>query len=78
MAHDEGFEYRSPSFNANLNINITDFSSDDIYVHFGDDWQGYDGLTDNVTIPDAVKFASYVSARLSIVVTVIIALCKFN
>ena len=36
--------------------------SDDIYEHFGDDWQGYDGLTDNVTISDAVKFASYVSA----------------
>ena len=60
MAHDEGFEYRSSSFNANLNI--TDVSSDDICDYFGDAWQGYDGLTDNVTIPDAVKFASYVSA----------------
>ena len=60
VAHDEGFEYRSAAFNKNLNI--IDIASDDIYDHFGDDWQGYDGLTDKVTIPDAVKFASYVSA----------------
>jgi hypothetical protein len=60
MAHDEGFEYRSPSFDQNLRI--TDITSDDLPKHYGDKWQGYDELTNNVKINDAIKIATYVSA----------------
>jgi hypothetical protein len=54
IAHDEGFEYRSPRFDENLGlINVTD---EDIDLPE----KGIDGLTDEVAMADAIKFASYV------------------
>lgn len=54
MAHDEGFEYRSERFDSDRGI--TGITDDDVELPE----QGYDGLTDQVTIADSVKFASYV------------------
>ena len=56
VAHDEGFEFRSERFDANLGI--TGVDDDDIVIPE----KGRDGLTDQVSIPDAVKFASFVPA----------------
>jgi hypothetical protein len=56
VACDEGFEYRSPAFNEKLGlVNVAD---GDIELPE----KGIDGLTDELTIPDAIKFASYVGA----------------
>jgi hypothetical protein len=57
VATDEGFEYRSARFNEALGIN--DLQDDEIDSHFGDA-AGFDGITDSVDLPDAVKFAAYV------------------
>jgi hypothetical protein len=54
IAHDEGLEYRSPRFDENLGlVNVTD---EDIDLPE----KGIDGLTDEVAMADAIKFASYV------------------
>jgi hypothetical protein len=54
IAHDEGFEYRSPRFDENLGlVNVT---NEDIDLSE----KGIDGLTDELAVADAIKFASYV------------------
>jgi hypothetical protein len=54
IAHDEGFEYRSPRFDEKLGlVNVTD---EDIDLSE----KGIDELTDEVAMADAIKFASYV------------------
>jgi hypothetical protein len=53
VAHDEGFEYRSERFNAQLGLPEDD---DDIVLPE----KGIDGLTDQASFDDAVKFAAYV------------------
>ena len=57
VATDEGFEYRSARFNEALDI--VDLLDDEIECQFGDA-AGFDGITDRVDLPDAVKFAAYV------------------
>jgi hypothetical protein len=54
IAHDEGSEYRSPRFDENLGL--VDVTSEDIDLPE----KGIDGLTDEVAVADAIKFASYV------------------
>jgi hypothetical protein len=56
IAHDEGFEYRSPRFDQLMGIEGV--ADDD--VELGD--TGYDGFTDRVCCPDSVKFATYIPA----------------
>jgi hypothetical protein len=53
VAHDEGFEYRSVAFDKHLGFEGLD---DDAIQEKG----GPDELTDQITIPDAIKFAAYV------------------
>ena len=53
VAHDEGFEYRSPAFDENLGFDGLD---NDSILSKGSP----DKITDLITIPDAVKFAAYV------------------
>jgi hypothetical protein len=55
IAHDEGFEYRSPRFDEDLGIEGVDYFDDDFPEH-----DGLDTLTDKVTIPDSLKIAAYV------------------
>jgi hypothetical protein len=52
VAHDEGFEYRAARFDEDVG------QLDEDEALGG----GIDALTDRVSLPDAVKFASYVSA----------------
>lgn len=59
VAHDEGFEYRAARFDDNLGIKAV--SNDDLAGHVGDELS-YDALTNKVTIPDAIKIATYVGA----------------
>jgi len=56
IAHDEGFEFRSERFDAN--VGIAGMDDDDIETPD----KGWDGLTDQVTLTDAVKFAAYAPA----------------
>ena len=56
MAHDEGFEFRSARFDKNQNL--IGVLNDDI--ERGE--KGFDGLTDQVDIPDSLKFACYQQA----------------
>ncbi len=51
IAHDIGFEYRSEQFNENLGIENKD--DDEIT---GDEFGGYDGLTDKVSIISRSNF----------------------
>ena len=60
IAHDEGFEYRSKTFDEHLGISGVD--DDEVSGMVGDDVPGIDGVTDLVDIPDSIKFASYVPA----------------
>ncbi len=55
IAHDEGFEYRSERFNAQLGLPDDD---DDIELPE----KGIDGLTDQADFDDGIKFAAYVGA----------------
>ncbi len=56
VAHDEGFEYRAPAFDKAMGI--SGVSNDDIKLGKN----GYDGFTDRLKMPTAVKFASYQGA----------------
>ena len=56
FAHDEGFEYRSAEFDANLGIEKIEDEAIDLPEG------GYDGLTDRVNIAGSVKFAAYEGA----------------
>ncbi len=53
VAHDEGFEYRSERFNAQLGL-----PEDGDEIELPE--KGIDGLTDQTAFDDAVKFAAYV------------------
>jgi hypothetical protein len=53
VGHDEGFEYRSERFNAQLVL-----PKDDDEINLSN--KGIDGLTDQTAFDDAVKFAAYV------------------
>jgi hypothetical protein len=53
VAHDEAFEYRSERFNVQLNLPE---DGDDIELPD----KGIDGLTDQASFNDAIKFAAYV------------------
>jgi hypothetical protein len=48
-----GFDYRSSRFDENLGI--VGVEDDDLDLS-----EGYDGLTNQVTVSDSVKFAAYV------------------
>jgi hypothetical protein len=52
VAHDEGFAYRAARFDEDIGLSDEDAALE----------AGIDALTDRVSLPDAVKFASYVSA----------------
>ena len=54
VAHDEGFEYRSPMFYDLMGIDGVE--SDDIHTGAG----GVDGFTDSVPLSNSLKIASYV------------------
>ena len=54
IAHDDGFEFRSPRFDEDLNI----VGVEDYEIELPD--YGIDGLTDSVTLADAVNFAASV------------------
>ena len=56
IATDEGLEYSTKLFEQN--IGIEGLSSDRINLPDG----GWDGLTDQVTVTDSIKFATYVGA----------------
>jgi hypothetical protein len=56
FAHDEGFEYRSAALNENLGLSAEDTDGD------VDADEGYDALTDGVSIVDSIKIAAYVGA----------------
>jgi hypothetical protein len=56
VADDEGFEYRSPRFDENRGL--TNTPDEDIELPD----KGIDGLTDELTVTDAIKFASYAGA----------------
>lgn len=53
VAHDEGFEFRSPRFNKAAGL--AEKGNDNLSA----DDRGTDEITDDVAIPDAVKFAAY-------------------
>lgn len=54
VATDDGFEFRSARFNEAMDLS----GVDDADIDLPD--AGYDGLTDQVVIDDALKFAAYV------------------
>jgi hypothetical protein len=56
VAHDNGFEYGSPRIDENLGL--TNTPDEDIELPD----RGIDGHTDELTVTDAIKFASYVCA----------------
>lgn len=56
VAHDEGFEYRSPRFDADRKIEDVEYEDPEFPN------VGLDALTDQVTIQDSLKIAAYVGA----------------
>ena len=56
VAHDEAFEFRSERFNSALDISGVDNDELDLPEH------GIDGLTSQISLSGAVKFAGYVPA----------------
>ena len=56
VSHDEGFEYRSPTFDVLMDI---EGAEDDVVVS-GDTFDNMDAFTDRVEVEDGIKFASYV------------------
>jgi hypothetical protein len=56
IAHDMGVEYRAPAFDQCMNI--VGIESDDV----DQGPKGWDGFTDNVPLPNSVKFACYQGA----------------
>lgn len=60
IAHDMAFEYRSERFDRNLNLN--GLSEREIEERWLREEGGVDGLTDHVTLADAIKVAAYAPA----------------
>lgn len=57
IAHDMAFEYRSERFNTNVHLNgLTDREVEERWLA---EAGGVDGLTDKVTLADAIKVAAY-------------------
>lgn len=60
IAHDMAFEYRSEQFNRNLGLNgLTD---QEVEARWLRETNGIDGLTNQVTVADAIKVAAYAPA----------------
>lgn len=57
IAHDMAFEYRSPRLDENLNFN--GLSDQQVEERWLADAGGIDGLTDRISLPDAIKVAVY-------------------
>ncbi|MEY2632513.1 MAG: hypothetical protein RIR00_1167 [Pseudomonadota bacterium] len=60
IAHDTAFEYRSERFDRNISLN--DLTEKEVEDRFLQAVGGIDGLTDQVTLPDAIKVAAYAPA----------------
>jgi hypothetical protein len=60
IAHDMAFEYRSNRFDRNLNLNgLTEKEVEERWLR---EAGGVDGLTNQVTLADAIKIAAYAPA----------------
>lgn len=62
FATDAGFEYRSPLFNQHMGLPNNQESEPEILKNDDGETVGYDAFTSKVSIPGAVKFASYAGA----------------
>lgn len=60
IAHDTAFEYRSERLDQNLRL--SGMSEQDIEARWLADGRGIDGLTDKVSLADAIKVAAYAPA----------------
>jgi hypothetical protein len=60
IAHDMAFEYRSERFDRNLNLN--GLTEKEVEERWLSEEGGVDGLTDKVTLADAIKVAAYAPA----------------
>jgi hypothetical protein len=60
IAHDTAFEYRADRFDRNLNLN--GLSEKEVEERWLGEEGGVDGLTDQVTLADAIKVAAYAPA----------------
>lgn len=60
IAHDTAFEYRSKRFDENLDL--AHLSDRAVEERWQGEEGGVDGLTDQVTLPDAIKIAAYAPA----------------
>ncbi|MCE1240381.1 MAG: hypothetical protein LWW83_10715 [Azonexaceae bacterium] len=60
IAHDTAFEYRSERLNSNLKLN--GLSDKEVEERWLGEAGGVDGLTDQVTLADAIKVAAYAPA----------------
>lgn len=60
IAHDMAFEYRSERFNENLNLSA--LSDKEIEERWQVEEGGIDGLTNQITLADAIKIAAHAPA----------------
>lgn len=60
IAHDTAFEYRSPRFDEN--VNIDGLSDTEIEARWSQEDGGIDAFTNQVTLADAIKVAAYAPA----------------
>lgn len=60
IAHDTAFEYRAERFDRNLNLN--GLSDREVEERWLGEEGGVDGLTNKVTLADAIKVAAYAPA----------------
>lgn len=60
IAHDTAFEYRSARLDKNLEFD--GLSEREIEAKWHEDEHGIDGLTDKVSVADAIKVAAYAPA----------------
>lgn len=60
IAHDTAFEFRTRRFDDN--VNLSGLSDKEVEERWQREERGVDGLTDKVTLEDAVKIAAYAPA----------------
>lgn len=60
IAHDTAFEYRSERFDRNLQLD--GLSDQEVEARWQEEADGVDGLTNRVTLADAIKVAAYAPA----------------
>lgn len=60
IAHDTAFEYRSERFDQNLDL--TGLSDEAVELRWQGEEGGVDGMTNRVTLADAIKVAAYAPA----------------